>query len=178
MPEVLRRRQADRRALGGGVAPGQVVGVVESREAGVVALVGDEHLRVVALHGEGLGVDLPAEAVSTEPGVQREVHADLVDAEHPGVVAVAALHDRRVVDTVRPRDRTRRDDRIARVPDEHRLVCHRISTFRSDSHRPHLDRRDNGSRAAPRPGSPRRPQSRAARVQRVQSRGADVAWSR
>src|ERR1019366_1745348 len=124
--EVLGSGKPDFRALGTGVAPGEIVGAFQKRKARVVAVTGDEDLRIVALHLNWLGVDVPADPVSAEPDAEHEVHADLVHAEHARIVAFTPLDDCRVVDAVGPGDSARGHDGIAGVALEDSLVSHGV----------------------------------------------------
>ncbi len=121
--EILRRGQSDARPLRAGVAPCDVEGIADSRDARVIAVVGHRHVSIPARHLDRMRRDVPPEAIPTRAHVEAVAHVEFVHSEDPGIAA-AESHDGAVVNAVGAGDRLRGDDGIAGIPFEDRFVRH------------------------------------------------------
>src|SRR5258708_39077111 len=61
--EVFGRCQSNLRAMCIGVAPGNVVSVIELRYSRVVALTGHDNIRVITFHADNIGIDVPMDTI-------------------------------------------------------------------------------------------------------------------
>ena len=124
--EIVGIAHADRRPVVA-IAPGHIVPVLDPADAGVILVFERLQLGVVGDELDGLGLDLPIDAILAAAAVDPHLALFVVHAKDPGK-SILKGHDGAVEDAVRVRDQIAGDDRVAAGSPHHIVTACGLSS--------------------------------------------------